>query len=158
MLAGVTVFATTYHFAGAPQAAPVVDPRAAAIARATDKSLETVLTRHADGHFYADVMINDHVIHFLVDTGASSIALTQEDASAAGVEFSPDKFEIVGRGASGEVTGQFVTIHHVALGQKEAWDLRSVVLKDGLGISLLGQNFLEQISSVSISQDEMKLK
>jgi aspartyl protease family protein len=93
-----------------------------------------------------------------VDTGASSIALTQEDARAAGVDFSPEKFQIVGSGASGEVTGQFVTIHHIALGQKEAWDLKSVVLKDGLGISLLGQSFLEQISSVSISRDQMTLK
>jgi aspartyl protease family protein len=157
-MAGLTVFSLTYHFSNSPQSATVVDPKAAAYAAATDKSIDTVLKRHADGHFYADVMVNDHVIHFLVDTGASAIALTQEDARSAGVEFDPNKFEVVGSGASGDVMGQLVSIHHIALGQKEAWDLKGAVLKDGLGISLLGQNYLEQIGSVSIGRDEMTLR
>ncbi|MDB5714650.1 MAG: aspartyl protease [Sphingomonadales bacterium] len=139
-----------------PLASP--EEQKAAYARATDKSIDTVLQRHSDGHFYADVMVNDHVVHFLVDTGASSIALTQDDARTAGVDFNPASFEVVGRGASGDVEGQHVNIHHVAMGQKEAWDLKSVVLKDGLGTSLLGQSFLEQIGSVSINRDEMTLR
>ena len=43
------------------------------------------LQRSANGHFYADVQVNGVPLHMLVDTGASGIALSQEDARAAGI-------------------------------------------------------------------------
>ena len=132
--------------------------RAAAMARATDPSLETVLQRQRDGHFYVDALVNDKLVHFLVDTGASGIALTQDDARTVGIAVDPAKFEIVGQGASGDVQGQFVNVHHIAIGQKEAWDLPSVVLADGMDVSLLGQSYLSQIGSVAIVGDKMTLR
>jgi aspartyl protease family protein len=119
---------------------------------------ETVLLRHEDGHFYADAMVNGQLIHFLVDTGASMIALTASDAQKIGMNFSPNEFEVVGRGASGDVLGKQVTFHHVTLDNKEAWDLHGAVLADGLGVSLLGQNFLAQVGTVEIKGDQMILR
>jgi aspartyl protease family protein len=119
---------------------------------------ETILPRHADGHFYADVTVDGRVIHFLVDTGASAIALTKEDASALGIALNPSELEIVGRGASGEVRGKFITLHHVQIDNKEAWDLHGAVLAEGLGVSLLGQNFLSQVGTVEIKGDRMILR
>src|SRR6476619_3850934 len=43
------------------------------------------LDRSADGHFYADVEINGTQVHMLVDTGASGVALSREDARSAGI-------------------------------------------------------------------------
>src|SRR4051812_27333574 len=42
------------------------------------------LDRAADGHFYADVRINGSPAHMLIDTGASGIAVSRDDARAAG--------------------------------------------------------------------------
>src|SRR3954471_22125722 len=43
------------------------------------------IERSSDGHFYADVQINGAPVHMLVDTGATGIALSRDDAHSAGV-------------------------------------------------------------------------
>src|SRR3982751_6521834 len=43
------------------------------------------LQRNPNGHFYADVQINSQPIHMLIDTGASGIALSRDDARASGI-------------------------------------------------------------------------
>jgi len=143
---------------------PAPQPRSEAAAAsttastATDTALETVLEQSGDGHYYVDALVNGQPVHFVVDTGASTIALTQDDARQAGIAFDPSQFEVIGKGASGDVRGQFVEIHHVAIGQKEAWDLRAVVLESGLGVSLLGQNYLSHVGSVAIANGRMTLR
>jgi aspartyl protease family protein len=136
---------------------PLSKPVAKDASRATNPSLDTVLERRSNGHFYADVMVNDQVVNFIVDTGATTIALTEDDARRLGLNFSSAEYTTVGKGAGGEVRGKFVTLHHVAMGQKEAWDVEAVVIEGG-SMSLLGQNFLGQIGSVSISGDKMTLR
>jgi aspartyl protease family protein len=124
----------------------------------SNHGFETVLQRQSDGHFYADVLVNGQRVHFLVDTGASAIALTSEDGVRVGLPANPSEYEVVASGASGDVMGKFVTVHHVQLDNKEAWDLRGAVLGDGLRVSLLGQNFLARIGSVEIKGDQMILR
>ncbi len=147
---------------GAPAAKAVASgPSAqqrAAVAAATNPALDTVLDRQSDGHFYADAMVNDNALRFVVDTGASVVALTKDDARAAGIAFNPSRFTVVARGASGNVRGQQVIVHHLSIGQKEAWDVEAVVVDDGLDVSLLGQTYLSQIGSVSIANDKMTLR
>src|SRR4051794_18436339 len=62
-----------------------------------DGSVE--LERSSDGHFYADVKINGAPVHMLIDTGATSIALSRSDASSAGVATSIGMNDVVGEGA-----------------------------------------------------------
>jgi aspartyl protease family protein len=146
------LFGHTDHVAAEPVS------RAAAMAQATDKALATQIDRAPDGHFYVNALVNDKLVHFLVDTGASSIALTRADAEAAGIAVDPADIDVVARGASGDVRGARVNVHHVAIGQKEAWDLPSVVITDDMDVSLLGQSYLSQIGSVSIVNDKMILE
>jgi aspartyl protease family protein len=120
--------------------------------------LDIVLDRRPDGHFYADVMINGQPVNFLIDTGATAIALTANDARSLGFYWNDMELETVGRGVSGEVRGKIVELHHVQLGGKEAWDMQAAIIPDGLGVSLLGQSFLSQIGSVKISGDQMTLR
>jgi aspartyl protease family protein len=115
------------------------------------------LDRASDGHFYAEVQVNGTPINFMVDTGASSIALTREDAQRAGVALSPGLDQVVGNGASGEVKGQFVTLDRVNLGIKEVRSAQAAVLYGGTQ-SLLGQSFLSQFGSVAIEGDRMILR
>ena len=67
-------------------------------------------------------------IRALVDTGASGIALSSEDARRAGIGISIGMYEVVGVGASGEVRGERVTLDRVTLGAETVEDMRAIVL------------------------------
>ena len=118
---------------------------------------ELVLQRRSDGHFYADVKVNGATINMVVDTGASGIALSKEDATRAGIATSIGMNEDIGEGAGGTVYGDVVRIDRVQLGDVEQEDVSAVVLKGG-EMSLLGQSFLREFASVAIEGDEMVLR
>jgi aspartyl protease family protein len=120
-----------------------------------DGSLE--LQRNSDGHFYADVRINGANLHMLVDTGASVIALSRDDAQMAGIATSIGMNDVVGRGADGAVHGEVVKLDNVELGPLSAEGLDAIVLNSGEQ-SLLGQSFLSKFSSVEIQGDRMILR
>jgi aspartyl protease family protein len=123
----------------------------------TSRAGETVLQREANGHFYADAQVNYGRVRFLIDTGASTIALTQDDARRANVSFDTSRFEPVGSGASGPVYGQVVMINSIEIEGKRATGLPGVVLRDA-DTSLLGQSFLRRMQSVAIEGDRMVLR
>ena len=116
-----------------------------------------VLEREYDGHFYADVLINGASVRMLVDTGATAIALSRDDARRAGVGISIGMPNVVGQGASGEVKGEYVTLGRVSLAGTSAENVPAVVL-DGGEKSLLGQSFLQKFASVEMSGDRMVLR
>jgi aspartyl protease family protein len=118
---------------------------------------EVQLQRSANGHFYAEVAVNGTPIHMLVDTGASGIALSRDDARAAGIATSIGMNDVVGEGADGSVHGEFVTIDRIALGSTTAEQMPAMVLNGGQQ-SLLGQAFLARFSSVEIHRNTMTLR
>jgi aspartyl protease family protein len=115
------------------------------------------LDRANDGHFYADARVNGAAVHFLVDTGASGIALSVDDARRAGLAFDSSQAKVVGIGASGEVMGHDVRLSRVELGLKSVSDTPAVILAGG-DQSLLGQSFLAQFGSVEIHDNQMLLR
>lgn len=115
----------------------------------------TVLDRQSDGHFYADANVNSHQTHFLVDTGASIVALTGTDAQAIGLTWADSDIVRIGQGASGTVYGVPVRLDHVELGGFEADDVQAAIIPDGLSVSLLGQSFLSKLRGVRIDGDRM---
>jgi aspartyl protease family protein len=115
------------------------------------------LQREADGHFYADVEINNMPIRILVDTGASGIALTRDDARRAGLSVSVGMFDVVGEGAGGDVKGEYAMLDTVRLGNETARQVPAIIL-DGGNQSLLGQSFLRQFDAVEIKGDRMILR
>jgi aspartyl protease family protein len=133
--------------AGAIAAAPDSAPQ--------DGSLD--IPRSSDGHFYADAELNGTKVHMLVDTGATEIALSREDARSAGIATSIGMNDVVGRGADGSVHGEVVTIDRMSLGSAKAEAMPAIVLNTG-GQSLLGQSFLAKFASVEIHGDTMTLR
>jgi|SRR5690349_7857536 len=115
------------------------------------------LQRSDDGHFYADVQVNGSTLHMLVDTGATGIALSRDDARAAGLATSIGMNDVVGEGADGAVHGEYVKLDNVALGGTTATGLEAIVLNGG-SQSLLGQEFLAKFDSVEIHGNTMVLK
>ena len=122
-----------------------------------DVPVPTRIERSNSGHFLTVAEVNKEPIRFLVDTGADTVALTMEDARRAHVDFDPDRFEIIGKGAAGDVRGQEVRIADIVLDGKRATDVRGVVLQDS-DVSLLGQTYLRHIDTVKISDDTMTLE
>lgn len=118
---------------------------------------EVLLERERDGHFYAEVYIDGVPTRMLVDTGASVIALTGEDALSMGLYWDDSDVAPVAQGASGAVHGVYANLTNVRLGDFEASNVRALIVPEGLGISLLGQSFLETISDVRIADDQMVL-
>ena len=118
---------------------------------------EVVLERAVDGHFYADIDVSGATAHMLVDTGASTVALTTEDAARVGVDFSEEDFQPIGTGASGAVRGVRTTLDSVDVDGKEVPAVEAVVI-EGLEVSLLGQSYLSRLEAVSMSGDTMVLR
>ncbi len=149
------------------QAAPLEIPERMASAAPSDGDSSEVsalaeagaveLERSADGHFYANVLINGTRVRALVDTGASGIALSREDARNAGVATSIAMPEVVGRGADGDVFGEQVTIERIVLGHRSAEGMDAIVLNSGQQ-TLLGQSFLSQFDAVEICGETMVLR
>jgi aspartyl protease family protein len=139
----------------APQ--QMAEPKAMTSAQFSSDDGSLTLERNADGHFYADVRINNNPVHMLIDTGASGIALSRDDAQAAGLAMSIGMNDVVGEGADGAVHGEYVKLDRVELGPLSASGLDAIVLNSGEQ-SLLGQSFLSKFSSVQIQGNQMVLR
>lgn len=157
-LIGVVLLAPSLQRAEAPAAVAAEQPGAPAhpvAAQAGNGLASRELVRDADGHFYAEAQVNGARIRFMVDTGASVVALTPADAQRAGIALPSER--ATARGAGGEVEVIPVTIERIALGPIEARDVRGAVAAE-LPVSLLGQSFMSQIGSVEIRGDTMVLR
>ena len=119
--------------------------------------VEITLHRSSDRHFYATANVNGRDVRFLVDTGASEIALTEDDARKVGIKFDPAKYELLGEGASGFVRGQYVELDNIQLEGLQQNATKAVVV-EGANVSLLGQPFLENIDEIVIRRSEMVLR
>lgn len=139
-----------------PNGRSAAPTRAATSPAPDDRPIETVLERRAGGHFLAVADVNGEPIRFVVDTGADTVALTEEDARRAHVAFDPARFEVVAHGASGDVRGEEVQLNSVVLDGKRVAGLRGLVL-EGSQLSLLGQNYLRHMD-VEIRGDTMRLR
>jgi aspartyl protease family protein len=117
---------------------------------------DVVIARSGDHHYYADASVNGHPVHFMIDTGASATALTEEDAERIGLRVDPSRYEVIGDGASGMVRGEYVQLH-LDLNGIHQDDAKAVVVQ-GSTVSLLGQPFLEKVDEIVIRNGEMRLK
>lgn len=99
-----------------------------------------------DGHFWARAKINGVERRMLIDSGATVTALSQQTAALVGVE--PDKaaLPVMIRTANGTVTATTGTVDSLMFGGIEARKLK-VVIGPGLGVDVLGMNFLSQLDS-----------
>lgn len=132
-------------------------PAAGAALQSDDVRRDTVLERENNGHFYVHARVNGELVRFIVDTGASNVALTVEDARRVGLKFDPGEFQYVGEGASGPVRGKLVRLNRVSIEGKTVDDVGGVIL-EGSHLSLLGQSYLARMGEVQMVGDTMVLK
>ena len=132
--------------AEAPVAVPAAAPSDAAVRKA------------ADGHFWAEAMANGRHVRFLVDTGATTVALTAADAGRLGLDVSRLDYSVPVRTASGQTHAAAVKLDYVSVAGARVDQVDAMVVRDGLGSSLLGMSYLGRLSRFEATQSALILR
>jgi len=137
-----TAMATTR----ASDAGPPADGEAAEVAKA------------ADGHFWAEGQVNGKAVRFLVDTGATAVALTAEDAKRLGIEPKTLKYGYQVMTASGQAHAAEVRLASVSIAGARVNDVDALVIDKGLPSSLLGMTYLGRLSKFEATRTALILR
>jgi aspartyl protease family protein len=130
----------------APAPAMMTATPAAPAALATANSRSVIVSPNAQGHFEVDGRIDGRRLTFMVDTGASVIALTANDAETLGIHPAESDFTVLVRTANGTVNAAPVQLSMVEIEDLSLHDVAALVLPDGaLSENLLGLSFLSRL-------------
>jgi aspartyl protease family protein len=111
------------------------------------------------GHYKARAHINGHPIDIMVDTGASYVALTYEDAERAGVFVSEDDFKYKSRTANGYARIAIVDLDRISIDGIEVRNVRASIHQRGaLHVTLLGMSFLSKLERAEMRNGRMILE
>jgi aspartyl protease family protein len=97
-------------------------------------------------------------VRFIVDTGASVIALTPRDARKAGLDPADLPRSAIVSTANGKVAAGWVRLDEVRIERIRLGGVDAVVIDEGLEHSLLGMSFLSQLDSWQVSPTSMLLR
>ncbi|RWR26266.1 TIGR02281 family clan AA aspartic protease [Sinirhodobacter populi] len=114
--------------------------------------------RSPDGHYYLTASVNGVPVRFVVDTGASQIVLSQRDAERAGIETASLAYVGQANTANGTVAIAPVRLNTVDLGPIHDRDLRAVVNRGEMDLSLMGMTYLTRFARVEFDRDRMILE
>jgi len=111
-----------------------------------------------DGHYHLTAKVNGTPLRFVIDTGASTIALGPRDAARIGID--PDQLAYAGqaRTANGIVQTATVLLDSVAIGDIRDSRVPAVVLRADLELSLMGMSYLARFARVSIEGNRLVLE
>jgi aspartyl protease family protein len=111
------------------------------------------------GHFLAKASVNGRPIEMLVDTGASLVALSFEDAERVGVYVRPGDFTSRVQTANGIAWVAPVTLDSLSIGDITLYDVKAVVSEPGrLGTSLLGMTFIGRLGRAEMRDGVLVLQ
>jgi aspartyl protease family protein len=117
------------------------------------------VARTSSGDFAISAQINGARVHMVVDTGATSVVLTAEDAKAAGLPLALLNYSVNIETANGRARAAPVTLDRVAMGELEERSVEALVAQPGqLRTSLLGMSFLNRLQSWQVNGDRLMLK
>jgi aspartyl protease family protein len=112
----------------------------------------------AYGHFHTAAEVNGRDIDVLVDTGASMVALTYDDARRAGVFVRPSDFTQTVSTANGHARVAPVTLDSVDIGGVRVRNVQGVVVEAGkMGKTLLGMSYLSRLQKVEMGAGRLLL-
>lgn len=116
------------------------------------------IPRSRDGHYHVVLDVNGAPIEFIVDTGASDMVLSRQDAVRAG--FNPDNlmFSGLAQTANGRVETAPVRLREVRLGGIEDANVRAVVNGGEMRKSLLGMSYLNSFDRIEINEGRLILE
>jgi aspartyl protease family protein len=117
------------------------------------------VARTGAGDFAINAQINGARVAMVLDTGASSVVLSPEDAKAAGLPVDLLNYTVSIDTANGRTRAAPVTLDRVAVGGLEERSVEALVVQPGqLKTSLLGMSFLNRLQSWQVNGDRLVLK
>jgi len=113
--------------------------------------------RSFDGHYYLPMLVNGKPVTFLVDTGASQIVLSPQDAERVGFDTGQLTFHGRASTANGVVQTAPVRLDSLALGPITDRNVAAWINGGDLDKSLLGMDYLHRFSNIQFSDGRMIL-
>lgn len=110
------------------------------------------------GHFFVEAAINYDRIRFLVDTGASMVALTRADAERLGFDLYNLDYRYHANTANGVARVARVVLDEIVVGDIVVENVPAAVVDGDLEISLLGMSFLNRLSGFEVRDDQLILR
>ena len=104
-----------------------------------------VLPADSRGHFMTQGAINGRPVTFMLDTGATSIALSADDAQRIGLDYSKGQ-RIQISTANGMSSGYRLRLRSVRVGDVEVYDIDAIVSPQPMPFVLLGNSFINRFS------------
>ena len=122
---------------------------------AGDKGNRIVLVAGSGGHFITAGQINGKAVQFMVDTGATSVAMGAQDAERAGINYKAGR-PVTMSTANGTAQGFQIKLASVRIGEVEVFEVDAVVMPQAMPYMLLGNSFLTRFQ-MSRENDQMTL-
>ncbi len=116
------------------------------------------IEKSADGHYWADGKVNGQTVRFLVDTGATAVALTAEDARRLGIEPSDLNYAFQVATANGAQRAAEVRLASLSVAGARVNDVDALVIEKGLPASLLGMTYLGRLSRFEATRTSLILR
>lgn len=116
------------------------------------------IAKAADGHYWAQAQVDGRWVRFLVDTGASAVALTGDDARRLGIDLATLEYDRPVITANGPTKAATVTLGHVSVAGARVEDVRAMVVPEGLQTSLLGMSYLGRLSRFEATRTALILR
>ncbi|MDH4052302.1 MAG: retroviral-like aspartic protease family protein [Rubrivivax sp.] len=117
---------------------------------------EVVLSAGPGGHFLGNGAINGRAVRFMVDTGASVVALGRDQAERIGLDTGQGR-QVMMQTANGSTPAQLVTLSEVTLGDVTVANVQAVVMPQPMAHVLLGNSFLQRFQ-MRRDNDVMRLE
>lgn len=119
---------------------------------------ELALPRGPGGHYFLTAKVNGVDMTFLVDTGATDVALGAEHAEKLRLQLQDKDYTKRYRTANGIVRGAPVALRQVQAGRLRLRDVEASVLEGPLDMPLLGMSFLNRLRGYEVRGDQLVLR
>ena len=116
------------------------------------------IAKASDGHYWAEADVNGARVRFLVDTGASAVALTLADAKRLGIATDKLSYSYKVMTAAGEARAAQVTLGKVSVAGTQLREVEALVIDKGLDSSLLGMTYLGRLASFEATRTSLILR
>ncbi len=133
-------------------------PQRALTSNANLTGYSAIITKSPDGQYWAQALVNHQQVRFLVDTGASIVVLTPDDAQKAGLRPDDLVYDVVMNTAAGEIMAAHVDIASISVENVTVHNVRGVVIPTGLTHSLLGMSYLGELQKLEVTPEELVLR
>jgi aspartyl protease family protein len=160
-LSGLTCAEAVVTLAGRAPVLRAASAQAAisqANAEAAQGGPRATIRKSADGHYWANGQVNGASVRFLVDTGATAVALTPGDARRLGFDVGALNYSSRVVTADGDARAASVKLASLTVSGARLENVDALVIEKGLDTSLLGMTYLGRLASFQATRDALVLQ